>query len=363
MHLRRLYKYLREQDELAVSKVSYDVAANTFTCEINYLGRIINLEVDEDGVFLLRTRIKDEEVKKIDYLTSYFETLFKKILKLTMPVIKNQIEQGLMPLQQQLFVQPEKKIKPEKGFERRVCGAHTIITNRLTNYEEKTVTYYTSPKALNKTFLRLYFFIKAYEHALINLTEKMVDQFNKTTEVNKQLESEHMDIDTLKDITKYLADKTKDVSLMHSRIEQMELNFNRKHKHWKHHRMGRTEKQIAKTLKLDERYDNAQEDYKYVRHLWNLLGEFSDRSLHILEITTSRQEAVESNRLQALVSAETAQVVAASLLSILIAEGLPISPKLQAVGTIVVWVVLFLLISGFFKIIGSRKKIKKYFKK
>ncbi|MBR9679330.1 MAG: hypothetical protein GON13_03620 [Nanoarchaeota archaeon] len=358
MHLQRVYAYLKKQDTLDITKINHDFQKNQFTCNINYLGKNVKLLFDADGVFIFETQLKNDEIENSEYLTTFFYTLFKKILSIAMPVIKNQIEQGLMPLQQQLFIQTKQKITLKYGFETKKIGKHTMITNRITNQEKTVTTYFNSTKKLNEKFLIQYFFIKSYEHALIDLTEKMVKLFSKTGEMNKKLEAEHMDVETLKEITTYLADKSKDVSLMHSRIEHMKTNYNRKLELWKHYKPQKLEKTLSEQTAIDERYENAFYDNEYVKHLWSLLGEFMDRSLEILQITTSNQEVVESNKLQALVSAEAAQIIATSLLSIVVAEGINISPKYQAAGTIIIWVILFLIISGFFKIFTSRKKVK-----
>ena len=358
MHLRRVYAYLSKQATLDITKIDYSMQKNNFTCNINYLGKNVKMRLDADGLFIFETQLKNDEIENSEYLTTYFNTLFKKILSISMPVIKNQIEQGLMPLQQQLFIQTKQKLKQKHGYETRKIGKHTITTNRIANHEKTVTTYLNSTKKLNEKFLTQYFFIKSYEHALIDLTESMVKLFNKTGEMNKKLEAEHMDVETLKEITRYLADKSKDVSLMHARIEHMKINYQRKLEYWKHYKPQKLEKTISEQTNLNERYEHAHHDNEYVKHLWMLLGEFMDRSLEILQITTSNQEVVESNKLQAIVSAEAAQIIAASLLSIIVAEGIDISPKYQAVGTIIIWVILFLIISGFFKIFTSRKKIK-----
>jgi len=358
MHLRRLHQYLSKQTSIPIKKSNYDINKTRYNAELTYLDKKIEMQMDETGVIIFKTKISEEEINNPTFLQTAFSNLLKKILDKTMPVIKHQIDEGLMPLQEQTLIITNKKLEI-KNFETFKTKNATLHTNREMNYSNKVLMFIETNKNIEEKFLSLYFFIKAYEHALLDLSEKMVELYSKTTEMNKKLEGEHMDVETLKEITRYLADKTKDVSLMTSRLNQMQLNYEHKKREWKRYKPGIFEKQIIQTLSVDERYKTVIDDFAYVQNLWNLLGEFMDRSLDVLDITTTRQESVESNKLQALVSVQTAQIIAASILSIVIAENIPVSAKLEGWVTIIIWLILFLIIMGSFKLFNRRKKTVK----
>lgn len=354
-HLRMLHNSLSESGVVKFVSIDLDWSQNLLECVIEGFHGYnnIRLVIDSDGVWNFSALISGEDVvESLERFGASMRVLYLDLVERVMPLIYTQMSEGLVPFHENLVCVTNKIIKKGELISYKSGGLSVWITKFSGNEGKSALIVKGGSPSLK--FVNCYSFINSYQYLITKWTTLVVDIFKKVVKANEELEAQSLTIEGLKEITKFLADKTKKITMLESRVQQVGLNVDDKTVEWSV-KKSRVERFISEVLNLDDRYNTLKKDFHYISNLWNLVHDFLQSSLDVLNIDTSRQEAVESSKLEALVSAETAQVIAVSILSIIIAQG-TIPQRYQALGTIITWVILYSIISGVIKFREKKKK-------
>ena len=313
--------------------------------------------VDTEGVFLIKQTLpKEQGLKELNKFSTTASDFFKKFLRTIMPVVYSQVLDGLIPLKENTTLITGSDVKPQRDYEKLSSHGMNIYHTPFNGYETKTTKIIQTKYEISDDYFLLTGFTRSIEYTLAKLMDKVVDLYKRTQEVNKKLEEEELTVEELSDVIKFLADKTKDVSLMHSRLQQIKINLDNKTKKYEHTKHSSIEERMFNIFEIKEILIHSSQDFFYMKELWTMLGDYLDRSLEVLNIVVGRQEALESTRIESLLSFETAQIIATSLIAVLFSTNIINNPKYQGLGTLLIWFLLFLSLTGFFKLKNKRRK-------
>lgn len=320
------------------NKVSFDI--------LRYKGHSkIGFELDGTGQYNITFKNSGDINSDINLAK---EIILETIIKNSHSVTYKQIKDGTLPLMFSAAVISRTDIKPNLSSKK--TGKLKIYYDLSRKFEGNSLIYIIGDRNADEA-AKFFNFTACASSFLYKMMDMMADYYNKADRTADLLEESISLIELKKAVFGFDLTKKK-VSESLSKIRQMNINMEGKREEYNSSRINSS---LKKLLDLDGAFKRLESDRRYTESLWELLTSYLDNIDSAAEARLSFQESIESRKIEALLSIESASVVASLLMAIFITEFTGMGAAILFISFIVVWVIMYYII---IKVKAKRREIR-----
>lgn len=320
----------------------------------------ISFSLDGDGVYSMGIELPDSVVVESSksFLEACKRLLLEVVIKACHVVTYDQIKSNVLPLNFQVAVYSKAPISWPEGYDAIDSGLVRIYRRKSDEYIKDSFLIVSGTDSIKvDSAVSYYSFCVLASHFLYDMMDKMAEHYKNSEGIVELLRVEDVTLADLKEAILGLDLLEKDVTEGKAKISQLIHSLGRKESGFKRFTIAGSSKPVLIGLEVPKFFFRLGADKDYLLSLWDLLLGYLMKIDTAVEARMSWQESLESRRVEAFMSVQSASVISALVVGIIFFTTTTLFQNwLLLIVFAVVWIAFYQLI---ITQVGKRRRASK----